>query len=218
MGRFQSACGASCLLGGAIGGPTRAFCRGASVWRGYSTGAALPSSYIAPGDYQRSLERIIAAHLKWTVVILRNITFRRRWGIAIAVAAAVATAGFAAYLVVGYLMNTPSDVHARQFGATNEAYMSSITGIVSDFDEGHLTCKLDVSSDYESDYGDELTLSLSGRDQFDAVRQKVGVGDMVTVYFQPCDASSGQIKPYDINRYVDYANSEPTDFTRPFPN
>lgn len=127
-------------------------------------------------------------------------------------------AGFVAYLVVGYLMNTSSGVHARQFGATNEAHMSSITGIVSDFDEGHLTCKLDVSSDYESDYGDELTLSLSGRDQFDAVRQKVGVGDMVTVYFQPCDASSGQIKSYDINRYVDYANSEPTDFTRPFPN
>ena len=144
-------------------------------------------------------------------------SFRRRWGSTIAVTAAVVAIGFVAYLAVGYLMNTPSDV-ARQFGATNEAYMSSITGIVSDFDEGHLTCKLDVSSDYESDYGDELTLSLSSRDQFDAVRQKVGVGDMVTVYFQPCDASSGQIKPYDINRYVDYANSEPTDFTRPFPN
>ena len=144
-------------------------------------------------------------------------SFHKRWGIAIAAAVAVVIGGFVAYLVVGYLMNTPSD-DARQFGATNEAYMSSITGIVSDFDEGHLTCKLDVSSDYESDYGDELTLSLSGRDQFDAVRQKVGVGDMVTVYFQPCDASSGQIKPYDINRYVDYANSEPTDFTRPFPN
>ena len=41
MGRFQSACGASCLLGGAIGGRICAFCRGASVWRGYSTGGGV---------------------------------------------------------------------------------------------------------------------------------------------------------------------------------
>lgn len=144
-------------------------------------------------------------------------SFRRRRGIAIAVAAAVAAVGFVAYLAVGYLVNTMFGEHSHRFGATNEAHMSSITGIVSDFDEGHLTCKLDVSTDYESDYGDELTLSLSSRDQFDAVRQKVGAGDMVTVFFQPCDASSGQIKPYVINRFVDHANSEPTDFTRPFP-
>ena len=72
MGRFQSACGASCLFAGPS---AAAFAPSAGKLLSDETiqwGRCYLHAYITPGDYRRSLARIILARLKWAVVRLMN--------------------------------------------------------------------------------------------------------------------------------------------------